>query len=487
LAIGEIVTYEVTVSIPAGNLLTNAKMTDTMDLGLSFDECLGISGAGLTTSMGTLQNVCDNPTVDDGAGGTDFTDPNYGRRVVFDFGTLANPTGSAIDLVLTYNVIVLNNAANVDGVLLDNSAEFAWDDGLLGPDGATVDVVEPQLGITKQADTNLITVGTIVTFTITMQHTGNSAADAFGVVMTDVIPAEFDYVPGTLDCGTTAGSTHDPDAPVEVVNPPLPGTITAGWSVFAIGDVGVCTFQLQANTDLTDKSVENMADVAWESLDIDPGQQNDNVYSTERTYDPNDPANINNYHASSSLPLSPLTGGGGCKNCFGIPVTGFTPGVMTELSGEPAVPYAENMGVTLEIPKLKLKMPIVGVPLVKGNWEVDWLSGVGGWLQGTAFPGLSGNSVIMSHVVTRYGTNGPFARLNTLSVGDRILITAFNRQYVYEVTSVGNVAPNDITVFKHASKPVVTLMTCSKYNAVTKEYDGRLVVKTKLIQVSPAR
>jgi len=412
--------------------------------------------------------------------------------VVFDFGTLANPTGSDIDLVITYEVFVLNNAENVDGSLLDNSAQFAWDSGSVGPFGTTIEVVEPQLQITKQASTNLIAPNDIVTFTLTIQHSAASSADAFDVVMTDEIPLEFTYVGGTLDCST---STNAPDQPVEFVGPPSPGVhngvITAGWSIFEYDptDVGVCTFDLQA-TNLGEDPVTNVADVAWESLEIDPGgPQGDNDYSTERDYDPNDPENINSYFASSNVPLSALGGNEpGCKgpNCFTLPVTGFEPGVVTELSGAaPAVPYADNMSVTLEIPKLGLKMPIVGVPLVNGNWSVDWLTGVGGWLQGTAFPGLNGNSVITSHVVTRFGSNGPFAKLNTLSAGDRILITAFNRQYVYEVQAVGNIAPNDSSVFKHSDKSVVTLMTCSKYNAVTKTYDGRLAVTTKLIQVKP--
>jgi fimbrial isopeptide formation D2 family protein len=52
VAIGEIVTYQVTISIPAGSDLANAKMTDTMDTGLSFDACLSITGVGLTLSDG---------------------------------------------------------------------------------------------------------------------------------------------------------------------------------------------------------------------------------------------------------------------------------------------------------------------------------------------------------------------------------------------------------------------------------------------------
>ena len=265
--------------------------------------------------------MCANPTVDDGAGGTDVSDPNYGRRVVFDFGTLANPTGSDIDLVITYEAFVLNNAGNVDGTLLDNSAEFTWDTGSVGPFGTTIEVVEPQLQITKTSDTVLVAPNDIVTFTLTIQHSGASSADAFDVLLTDEIPLEFTYVGGTLDCST---STNAPDQPVEFVGPASPGVhngvITAGWSVFEFDptDVGVCTFDLQA-TNLGDDPVTNIADVAWESLEIDPaGPQGDNEYSTERDYDPGDPENINTYFASSNVPVSPLGGGtGGDPGCTG--------------------------------------------------------------------------------------------------------------------------------------------------------------------------
>ncbi len=495
VAIGEIVEYQVTINIPAHASLNNASMTDTMDLGLSFDECVSITGAGLTTTNTSLAFVCANPTI---GPAVPMSDPLYASVVTFDFGTLTNPTSEDIALVITYHAIVLNNVENVSGVSLDNSAAFVWDSGSLPPDGTTVQVHEPRLQITKTTLNPLIAAGAgqVVDFTVTVQHAGSSTEDAFDVTITDDIPEVFDFVGGSLDCSTTAGSTNDPSS--AVVLPETAGNngiITATWPVFLMGDVAVCKFQLVTNATMGTDPVTNVADVAWESLEIDPApeNQNDNEFSTERTYDPSDPAGINNYFASSSSPVTPLGGGTGCtQNCgdggggrFLIPVTGFEPGVVTVL-GPQTTTYADT-AVTLEIPKLKLKMAIVGVPLVKGAWQVDWLTGVGGWLQGTAFPGLSGNSVITSHVTSRTGTDGPFARLNTLAVGDKIFITAFGRQYVYEVKSVGNVAPNDISVFRHESKSALTLVTCSKYNTVTKTYDSRLVVRTSLIQVNPVK
>jgi len=98
---------------------------------------------------------------------------------------------------------------------------------------------------------------------------------------------------------------------------------------------------------------------------------------------------------------------------------------------------------------------------------------------------LDGNSFITSHVVTHYGSPGPFAHLDLLSPGDYIFVTAFARMYIYEVKSVRNVASTDISVFKHETKPVLTLVTCTKYNAVTQAYDARLVVRSEVIQIDP--
>jgi len=153
------------------------------------------------------------------------------------------------------------------------------------------------------------------------------------------------------------------------------------------------------------------------------------------------------------------------------------------MENKPAAPYNYEVGVRLRIPRLKLDMEVEGVSLVNGFWQVDWLSGIGGWLEGTAFPGLSGNSVITGHVVTHYGEPGPFAQLNALETGDYIFLTSFGRVYIYIVDSINEVSPNDTSVFKHESDPVITLITCSDYNETTQTYDGRLVVHAEQVGV----
>ena len=104
-----------------------------------------------------------------------------------------------------------------------------------------------------------------------------------------------------------------------------------------------------------------------------------------------------------------------------LPNTGFAPGMQAALSE--ATTYAST-GLTLEIPKLGLEMPIVGVPQGLDGWDVSWLGQQAGFLQGTAFPTLAGNTVITGHVWGADNLPGPFAELGSLRHGDRFTINA---------------------------------------------------------------
>ena len=71
-----------------------------------------------------------------------------------------------------------------------------------------------------------------------------------------------------------------------------------------------------------------------------------------------------------------------------LPLTGFPKGQVTVLPQQPAdKTYASFSDLWLEIPKLTVSTPIVGVPLSVDGWDVSWLGKDAGWLNGTAFPG----------------------------------------------------------------------------------------------------
>jgi LPXTG-site transpeptidase (sortase) family protein len=141
----------------------------------------------------------------------------------------------------------------------------------------------------------------------------------------------------------------------------------------------------------------------------------------------------------------------------------------------------------VEIPRLKLKMDIVGVPFdpKKSDWNLTWLASNAGWLDGTAYPTHSGNSAITAHTTLASGLPGPFAKLDTLSYGDQVIVHLDGQKYIYEVRENKRVLPDAVkSVLKHEEYPWLTLITCQSYNEQTKEYTYRNVVRAVLIKLA---
>jgi LPXTG-site transpeptidase (sortase) family protein len=483
VAIGELVTYQVSVTIPPGTF-PNAQLVDTMVRGLAFVNCQSISGTGLSTSIGTFADVCNNAVVDDAGGGTAL---DVDRRVTFDFGTLTNSSGSDKTLTITYQAVVLDISTNVMGVNLSNTASWTSDSGSLGPATATVHILEPKLTIAKAANVTFISDGTTATFTLTIAHAPFPASqtDAFDVVLLDALPSSLTFVGGSLDC--TVG-LQDPD--VDCSFDSLTNTVRAEWSTFtSAGGFGRIRFTVMGNNLLPPGGVTNVASVEWTTLPgvVGPQSYTPNTYSTERVYDPNDPASAT-YRTSASLLLTPLgTGGGtgGIRGGFLLPLTGFAYGRPTDLSDTPQAVYDDTAGLTLEIPVQGTRIPIIGVRLENGSWNLNWLWDQAGWLEKTAYPSWQGNSVLTAHVVTPDGKPGPFYRLNQLRAGDQIIINSYGYRYIYIVRSVRSVAPDDITVLRHEDEAWLTLLTCDQYDDKTGAYLKRIAVSAELVQVQP--
>jgi LPXTG-site transpeptidase (sortase) family protein len=176
----------------------------------------------------------------------------------------------------------------------------------------------------------------------------------------------------------------------------------------------------------------------------------------------------------TALPVAPV-----------LPSTGFAPQHVTVLPAQPAEKaYAALGDLWLEIPKLGVQMSIVGVPQTNGTWDVSWLGNNAGWLQGTAFPTWSGNSVITGHVWNANNKAGPFVYLNTLWYGDRIIVHAWGQQYIYEVRSVMLVRPDSVTAaFQHKDAPWLTLTTCRSYDIEKGTYRYRVLVQAVQVQI----
>lgn len=503
--IGELVTYQVRVTVPPGTF-DNAQLVDTMEQGLALFDCVSVtaSAATLTTSLapGDFSTICaNNVTANDiGTGLAEDID----RQVVFALGDITNSGQTDATLTVVYRAMVLDIPANRGAATqteLDNSALFTWAGGSLGPVQRTVTVIEPELQIVKSSNTNFVATGTEVEFTLTITHTANSRADAFDVLVTDVLPAELDYVANSVDC-------DDGDQSAALVNCTYDAgarTIIAEWSAFTrlpAGDELIIRFRVTGNALLSPgQTVTNVGAVQWSSELGDQSAPDSfsnpaNPFATERFYDPTSPNPVNTiYGDDDALQLNPITGGGGgggtsptssAGGGFQILVTGFAPEVVTPLDVQ-TKPVYDSAGLLLEIPSIRVQSEVVGVQLKDGWWDLSWLQDQAGWLEGTAYPTWSGNSVISAHVVNADGKPGLFARLKYLKAGEYIFV--YNSGYVYTYKVVSNVftQPDDMSILDHENKPVITLVTCDTYDAKTNSYLRRVVVKAVLVDVSPER
>jgi LPXTG-site transpeptidase (sortase) family protein len=166
-----------------------------------------------------------------------------------------------------------------------------------------------------------------------------------------------------------------------------------------------------------------------------------------------------------------------------LPDTGFAPNLATDLGSAPREIYTDTGGITVEIPSLKINIPIVGVPLKNGVWNVAWLGRQAGWLEGSAFPSWNGNSILTGHVYLSNGLPGPFVNLSQLKFGDTVVIHAYGQKYRFEVQTNTLVDLNNTSMFKHEEKPWLTLLTCKDFDEKTNTYRKRVVVRAVLVKV----
>ncbi|MCP5150579.1 MAG: isopeptide-forming domain-containing fimbrial protein [Chromatiales bacterium] len=206
VAIGEVVTYTLTVTLPEGEV-DGFEITDDLPAGMAF-----VPGSAAVVA-GTFAGTIPAPTVTSTGGA--------GDPITFAFGTVTTTasTGTADNVfTITYQATVLDVPGN-DGVLpgrtaLANDASFVYASNPDGPatavDGgsATVTVAEPDLRVIKDFDPDAADAGDTVEITLTLDNS-NGVAPAFDVVLSDLVDTtRFGAV---TEVTTPAGFTFDFD------------------------------------------------------------------------------------------------------------------------------------------------------------------------------------------------------------------------------------------------------------------------------------
>ncbi len=468
-AVGEVITYAVTLDLAPG-LVEDLVFTDVVDQGLAFIGCSQITtdpADALTLQPGyTLPGLCSMAAVTRyPATSSDLVDD--GRQMVINFGDVNNTTNADITLTVLYDVVVLNTEANQDGQSLGNQAAWRWKGGSLEAAASPLTVVEPDLVISKTVSPQTAFSNQYITYTVTIQHTPESQADAFNLVLSDTLPTALTYVPGSLKfvSGQLPSLIND-------LNPPF---LRVSWDVFTrTSEPTVLTYQARVTGGSPGARIENQVNLDWSSL---PGVvaaplSPYNAASVERAYTPG--SNVNVYGVAANAVL----------NIPYLPQTGFAPGVRTVLPPQPdSAAYQALDDLRFAIPKQNLDLPIVGVPLAADGWDLTWLSSQVGYLEGTAYPTWEGNTGLTAHVYNADGTPGPFVNLHLLRWGDRVQVTAFGQVFTYEVRSVERVAAYDLSVLRHEDRSWLTLITCQSFDESTQQYTWRVVVRAVLVSV----
>jgi mucin-19 len=471
--IGEILEYSINIDLPTGTI-HDLQAVDLLDHGLAFIGC----DPNAPVSAGALvleKDPCSDPAAlivqAEPVTDTDPASENAGRRVTFDFGQVENASGVTQTLTVRYRVIVLDIRDNKDGVKsLKNRMDWIWSGGKLSGEAQSVEIIEPVLTIGKTVDPLVTALGNTVTYTIEVEHTDTSTASAYDVIMTDRVPAGLMLDPASIEATGTAGLS----APVIAS---AADSITITWAAFPLGEHATIHFKAKF---IGPSPLENTASVEWSSIPIDPAPRLQphspyNLHSTERRYDPADPA-INDYQVDASATLTVPHS----------PLTGFAPDKVTQLPVQPKAKAYQNLGsLWLEIPRLGVKISIVGVPLnAKKEWDLTWLGNQAGYLNDTAYPTHAGNSVLTGHVYLPSGLPGPFLHIDSLRYGDEIIVHLADQRYVYQVRDNRVLAPNDASIFRHQELPWLTLVTCKDYNEKTKSYSHRVAVGAVLVKVA---
>ncbi|MDF1825945.1 MAG: isopeptide-forming domain-containing fimbrial protein [Verrucomicrobiales bacterium] len=273
VAVGEVVTYRVTIDIPEGTM-PSVTISDTLPPGMAFVGVDSISfDAGLSTTKGDgdfgdvdVYYNASASTLSLGVGGSaglgDLTNSNTDNT-------------ATEQVTFTYRAVVLNDVEIQSGVVRSNDAEISWQENgtdQLEEDSADVTVVEPNITVSKSVlggDTTVEGADT-VTYRIVVRNNDDGSgnvSEGYDVELSDILPDDVEFVSATFVSGVapTGAVAYNGAVGNE-------GEITATWDTFEVGQVSRIDIVVRIDDGLpTDREILNSANVEFTSLPGDPG------------------------------------------------------------------------------------------------------------------------------------------------------------------------------------------------------------------------
>ena len=448
-------------------LLVTGGAASTMSIQLINPESTPLTGIAFTDNMPVGMILANPVNFNVGTcGGTLTGSPGDGS---FSYSGGNLPALGTCTLTLSATMMVNGNLTNTIP-----AGAVTTTNGATNVDPAEASLTNlPGVSVSKVFAPNPIPVNGTSLLTITIANTGN--IELVQMSMSDSLPAGLQVASGPAPVNNCGGTLTA-----------IPGTQLIQLTGGTLAGNATCTIVVGITGSIPGDYLNT---IPIGGLVADPNTRNTSPATATLTI---------NGGGGSNPPPGPGGGGGGRDNdnqpgtnqgtasTFIIPVTGFAPDRLTQLDSLAQNGYSAT-SLTLEIPVLRVKAPIVGVERSRGKWDVSWLQEQVGWLHGSAYPGWRGNSLLTAHVVNADGKAGTFSGLKALGVGEYVFLYSGGYRYTYEVVSNTMVEPTDRSVMKHEQKAYLTLITCDTYDETTGTYLKRIAVRAVLVEVSPVR
>ncbi len=110
------------------------------------------------------------------------------------------------------------------------------------------------------------------------------------------------------------------------------------------------------------------------------------------------------------------------------------------------------------IPAMLVDQPILEGP-IKDTYSL-LAKGVWRWPNGSS-PNRGGNTTLIGHRFTYTDPKGVFYYLNKVKIGDEIGLIWDNKTYLYKVSTISEVPPNDVTIEDNTPDARITIFTCT--------------------------
>lgn len=188
LGIGELVTYEIVVDIPEGDI-ASVVLSDTLPAGLEYvtSEIVRIGDTG---------NRITGPGIGPGLVEAGDEGVNAGQTTTFTFGDLSNAfdgiANSEDEIVVRITARLTADAGVDTSDVLTNTSTLSFVDGQGAPqsvnDTADIDVVEPFMALTKDITPTTADAGETVSYTLNATNSGDGPAYDM-VIADDVVGA----------------------------------------------------------------------------------------------------------------------------------------------------------------------------------------------------------------------------------------------------------------------------------------------------------